>query len=369
MDSLTQAALGGALGGVVLGPRLGRGAIALGALVATLPDLDVLMDYGDAVLNMTEHRGFSHSLLVLSAAACLLALLSQWVAVRFSKARQRGEAPVPLAAWASFYLLVLITHPLLDALTAYGTQLFWPLTTPPVAWPVVFIIDPFYSLALLGALAIAIWSGRARRVCGWGLAISCLYLGLAVGAKWEVNQRLAPVLAEQGLTQAPRLVQPAPFSILLWRISIADGKRRHEGLVSLLDSAPPALASLDHPVELERLALNFPRGQRLDWFAGPFVDYQRLPAFGADTGHHTLIATDTRLGFPGVHPFSFKLARQTPDGWQPLDVTEGVDLGPDLSMDTFRALLARTLGHRTALCPTDLVDPARVLASACPAPE
>ena len=73
MDSLTQAALGGALGGAVLGSRLGRGAIVGGALLATLPDLDVLIDYGDAVANFSEHRGFSHSLLVLAPLATLLA--------------------------------------------------------------------------------------------------------------------------------------------------------------------------------------------------------------------------------------------------------------------------------------------------------
>ena len=66
MDSMTQAALGAAIGGAVLGRRLGRKAILLGAVVGTLPDLDVIIDYGDAVANVTQHRGFSHSLFVLA---------------------------------------------------------------------------------------------------------------------------------------------------------------------------------------------------------------------------------------------------------------------------------------------------------------
>ncbi|HBK37567.1 MAG TPA: hydrolase, partial [Halomonas sp.] len=61
MDSITQAALGAAVGGAVLGKRLGRKAIVIGALLGTLPDLDVALDYGDAIANVTEHRGFSHS--------------------------------------------------------------------------------------------------------------------------------------------------------------------------------------------------------------------------------------------------------------------------------------------------------------------
>ncbi|BBI59475.1 hypothetical protein HSBAA_07810 [Vreelandella sulfidaeris] len=75
MDSVTQAVLGAAIGGAVLGRRLGRKAILIGAVLGTLPDLDVALDYGDAVANVTEHRGFSHSLFVLTGLATLLALL------------------------------------------------------------------------------------------------------------------------------------------------------------------------------------------------------------------------------------------------------------------------------------------------------
>ena len=42
VDSLTQATLGAAVGELVLGKRLGNRAIAWGALVGTLPDLDII---------------------------------------------------------------------------------------------------------------------------------------------------------------------------------------------------------------------------------------------------------------------------------------------------------------------------------------
>ena len=41
MDSLTQAALGGAVGYAVLGNKVGRKAALWGAILGTLPDLDV----------------------------------------------------------------------------------------------------------------------------------------------------------------------------------------------------------------------------------------------------------------------------------------------------------------------------------------
>ena len=65
MDSLTQAVLGAAVASVCVPKEHRRQAAMFGAVLGTVPDLDVLIDYGDAVSNFTYHRGFSHSLLVL----------------------------------------------------------------------------------------------------------------------------------------------------------------------------------------------------------------------------------------------------------------------------------------------------------------
>ena len=75
MDSITQAVLGASIQGALLGRWQGRRALLYGAMLGTLPDLDVIIDYGDAVADMTYHRGFSHSLFVLSALALALTLL------------------------------------------------------------------------------------------------------------------------------------------------------------------------------------------------------------------------------------------------------------------------------------------------------
>mgnify|MGYP000553138823 CR=1 FL=1 len=72
--------------------------------------------------------------------------------------------------------LALLTHPLLDAHTAYGTQLFWPLTVPPTSWATVFIIDPIFTLPLLIATVMTAlrparpWSAPCRMRSGRGCA-------------------------------------------------------------------------------------------------------------------------------------------------------------------------------------------------------
>jgi len=64
MDSITQIVLGGAIGELVAGKKLGNKAILWGAVAGTIPDLDVFLRVFyhpiDAAL---VHRGFSHSLL------------------------------------------------------------------------------------------------------------------------------------------------------------------------------------------------------------------------------------------------------------------------------------------------------------------
>lgn len=343
MDSVTQAALGAAIGGAVLGRRLGRKSILIGALVATLPDLDVVLDYGDAVANVTEHRGFSHSLFVLTGVATLMAV----VCARFAPARD-----ISLGRWWSFFALILLTHPLLDALTTYGTQLFWPLNLPPASWPIVFIIDPFYTLPLLIALGIGLVSKRIVKACASGLAISCLYLMMAAGAKMLVEQRLTPVLAQQGLEDAPLLVQPTPFNIALWRATVIDGDRYYESLVSVFDGDhEPHLEPLIRNAEFEAIAMSSPQGQRLDWFAGPFLRYETRQ----QDGKETLIATDIRLGFPGFHPFSFTLATFNDDVWEPVATSQEVDNPRDIRLETLARLAARATGDAAALCASDFV--------------
>src|SRR5690606_34630920 len=112
MDSVTQATLGAGIGGALMGHRYGRKAVLAGAALATLPDLDVLIDYGDPLTQMINHRGFSHSLFVLTGLSFVLA----WLARRSRLHDDGGEyGRLLLTLW-----LILVTHPILDAFTSYG---------------------------------------------------------------------------------------------------------------------------------------------------------------------------------------------------------------------------------------------------------
>ena len=122
MDSVSQIALGAAVGVAVMGRRTALWKSAVwGAVAGTLPDLDVFIDHGDAIANMVLHRAESHALFWLTLfslpfAAGVARLHGEWVQ------RKRWW----LAIW-----LALVTHPLLDAMTVYGTQLALPFSSRP----------------------------------------------------------------------------------------------------------------------------------------------------------------------------------------------------------------------------------------------
>lgn len=76
MDSISQAALGSAIVLATMGRRTAAWKAALwGAVAGTLPDLDALIDHGDALLNMVLHRAESHSLFYLALASAPLGWL------------------------------------------------------------------------------------------------------------------------------------------------------------------------------------------------------------------------------------------------------------------------------------------------------
>ena len=72
MDPITHAALGAGLCALAAPREQRRFALILGAVAGNLPDLDylVLWFQPDPVLQVTQHRSFSHSLLVLPRSDC-----------------------------------------------------------------------------------------------------------------------------------------------------------------------------------------------------------------------------------------------------------------------------------------------------------
>ena len=295
MDSITQLALGAAVGEAVAGRQVGRRALLWGAIAGTIPDLDVFIHFGDAVRDFTYHRGASHSLFVLLALTPLLV----WLILKLhpDTAGHRGR-------WLAMIYLVFATHVLLDSFTVYGTQIFWPFVTTPMSWSTIFIIDPLYTVPLLLGSIAALVAGRRHswghlaNTCG--LALSAGYLAWTLGAKLHVEMVARNALQQQNIAASAVLTTPSPFNSLLWRILAVDDRHYYEGYYSVFDDN----TSISFEQHSRQLALVEPLHelwpvQRLRWFTGNF--------YAAALSGNDIVITDLRMGMEPDYVFRFKV--------------------------------------------------------------
>ena len=293
MDSLTQIALGSAVGVAVMGRRTAVWKAALwGAVGGTLPDLDAFIDHGNAVLNMTLHRAESHALFYLTLAAPVLA----WIVSRIHR-----EAALFERWWLALWL-ILITHPLLDVMTVYGTQLLLPFTNYPWGVGSVFIIDPLYTVPLIVGVVAALWlkSLKGLRWNAAGLVLSSLYLVWSVVAQQQVTQVARSSLQQQGLAVDALLVTPAPFNTLLWRLVAMTPTQYLEGHYSLLDKSPRITwTAYDRGAALAMQHARDPYVARIAAFSHGFYRV-------SETNGH-LFVTDLRMGQEPAYTFNFDL--------------------------------------------------------------
>lgn len=305
MDSLTQAVLGASITGATLSRFHGTKIVIAGAVLASLPDLDVLIRYSDPILAMTHHRGFSHSLFVLSAFALALTML--WRIMR--------PDPRYSAAYLFFALwLCLVTHPLLDAFTSYGTQLFWPLSTTPTSWASLFIIDPAYTLPLLIATVIGLFAGTkaiTTKASTWALILSTAYICLSLIAQQLADSTARNQITVEGYTPVSSFTTPQPFSILLWRSIVRTTQEQDcEVIVGLFDKGPSeswCAANNHHLAQAIEPAYEL---DRLRWFSNDWVRFDVLDDL--------LVVSDLRMGVgPGHYSFRFVVGELNNDNsWE-----------------------------------------------------
>lgn len=262
MDSLTQIALGAAVGEATLGRRVGRKAAAWGAVLGTLPDLDVVFNpFLDAAQQLAMHRSFSHSFFFAVLAAPFLG----WLLYRL---HQRRHPDASLKAWANLVWWCLATHIVLDLFTVYGTQIFWPFTDHPFGLDAIFIIDPLYTLPLMVGVLAALVFRRQRHVVWWGLAISTAYLGWALLAKSWADRAFSEGFDAQGIRVERMTSNPSPLNTVLWMGLAEANDTLWAATYSLLDSGPPSSAvAIPRRTAVLDGHLQDRGVERLDWFS------------------------------------------------------------------------------------------------------
>lgn len=357
MDSVSQFALGAAIGEYTLGRKIGRSAILLGGVLGTFPDMDVLVHYVDAVESFTYHRSWSHSVFTLSALSIVIAFfLYRFYPNRWLRPHSLAQSVVSHPRYIDWLLccwLILVTHPILDGFTIYGTQLMWPLPLYPVAWGSMFIIDPLYTVPILISLWIA-WRHRtkATRAVALGLTISCMYIGVSLVSQYHARGIALASLKSQGLATDNVLIAPAPFSVL-WRIVSMDGERYHEGFYSIFDTDKDINfnAFVSGRSIIENHYEHWPIA-RLDWFTRKMIS--------ASPQENRLIINDLRMGVESSYVFRFDvggIATIVDDTETSEKTTNNIEFLPELSQllplelnyERMRAIVRRVWDESTPI--------------------
>lgn len=273
MDSLTQIVLGAAVGEVVLGNKIGNKAMLWGAIAGTIPDLDVYQSlFFDSLTANELHRGFSHSIIF----SVLMSPILAWLLLKKEKlllgtllglilaypALSTGNLAIigiltiiylicllfilktnsPNKAtkweWSKLFFWSLITHPLLDCHTTWGTQLLWPLPYK-LAWNNIFVIDPLYTIPFLLFVVLAMFYNRnshKRKWLNWtGIALSSVYMIWSLGVKWHTYQIFESSLKNQNFSFSRLTTVPTPLNTFLWSATADGDTVLYTGLYSIFD--------------------------------------------------------------------------------------------------------------------------------------
>ncbi len=338
MDTLTHA-LSGALiaratagrGGAATLPLARR--VALGALAAAFPDADIVMALGSPIDYLLNHRGATHSLVMLPLWAWLLA----WIAARLMR-DPRGARP-----YFAVCAMGIGIHIAGDVITSYGTMIFAPLSDARFALGTTFVIDLVFSGIILAGLA-ASWLWRASRVPALAAcALLAGYVGMQAVLRGEALEAGRAYARAQGLEGATVSAIERPVSPFNWTIVVAKGEDQRYADVNLLRTRMPVPAAEDAgliaaissrflPVSMARWrhAARFgasPEDQRLAreaWgqpafsFFRWFADYPAL--YRIDRGNPSDCAwfQDLRFAMTGrdTVPFRYGMCREAGGPWQ-----------------------------------------------------
>ena len=302
MDSLTQIVLGAAVSEVSVGKKIGNRSIVWGGIAGTIPDLDIVSNlWMDPLDALSFHRGISHSFLfafiaapllgylvhalyqskyhhiiafvgwcllfagievpiLLSGTSIIVKLLTMvmlgiiiWSVYKryFIKEQRPTEASVK--DWIILFFLAIVTHPILDSFTTYGTQLFQPFSDYRVSFCNISVADPMYTIPLIISLVLMSRYAKERslrRILVWiGLGVSSLYMIFTLVNKSHINHVFENSLIENNIEYQRYMTSPTILNNVLW-FCLAEREEEYiYGFYSIFDKSDK--------VELNRIPKNY----------------------------------------------------------------------------------------------------------------
>ena len=240
MDTLTHALSGALLARATAPqdapPRSIPRRVAAGFFAAAAPDLDFILALVSPVLYLEQHRGPTHSFVLLP----FWALVLSWALAKILR-----EPDGKTAGWRALYgvpALGLAAHILGDLITSFGTIVFAPFSDARYAWGTTFIIDLWFSGIILAGLAASIAWRRSRAPAIAATAVLIAYVGFQALLKEQALEYARAYAARHALAQAETTAYPRAVSPFNWTVYVSDELSHRYAHVNLVrrEPLPPA---------------------------------------------------------------------------------------------------------------------------------
>ena len=326
MDTLTHALSGALLARATAPkdapPRSLPRRVAAGFFACAAPDLDFVLGFVSPLVYLEQHRGPTHSLLLLP----LWALVFSWVLAKIL--REPG-------GWRALYgvtALGLGLHILGDLITSFGTIVFAPLSYERYGWGTTFIIDLWFSGIILAGLAASLFWRRSRAPAAAAALALVAYVGFQAMLKGQALDFGRDYARAQGLHRAEVAAIPRAVSPFNWTVYVSDELAHRYAHVNLrrrepLPAAHDFIGRMDaafQPLELARWETRMRYGAlageqalaRSAWESpalGVMRWFAEIPAFdGLGQGSTCAWFVDLRFVNPGREwlPFQYGACRE-----------------------------------------------------------
>lgn len=218
------------MGEVILGHKIGKKALLIGAFAQSVPDLDFISAlWLTPAQQLLAHRGISHSFLFICLAAPFLGF--------FFRKLLRNRVRVQYLTL--FFMLEMLIHILLDAFNNYGVGWFEPFSRVRVSFNTIYVADVVMTIFPLIVVMILIFlpsSSKPRiRWAKSGIGWVSAYIFICIFNKILISQQVNRSFVDGKISQSGYFTTPAPLQSLLWMVVADDGKGFYIGYRSLFD--------------------------------------------------------------------------------------------------------------------------------------
>ncbi len=305
MDPVSQACFGASLSQSFVNNKSKQlSALLIGALAGMAPDLDVLISSSEDPLFFLEyHRQFSHSLMFVPFGALLCALFCYPF---FKKKLSFYQIYI-------FSFLAYATHGLLDSCTSYGTQLYWPFSNERVAWNVVSIVDPFFTLPVIIFIVLAVYKNNAR-YAQVAFVYAIVFLSMGTIQNYRAENAVYDLAQQRGHQPLRILIKPGFGNRHVWKTIYEYDGRYYVDAVKLLLGTEYITGSSIQKLNVERdfpwLSMNSQQARDIERFS-LFSD-----GFLSVSKNNPNMITDVRYSFIPNHinsMWAIELSKQKND--------------------------------------------------------